>query len=124
VAGAIGTLRWRRAVPAAAAALLLVGLAVAIRRAGKQYEPDAPAAVALARQHGYATVLTNSAVVAFYGRQIRVIVDRPFGRGPGIERLCAPRCAVIDDARFGGVRPGPGPRIAVGPIVIRFPPRE
>lgn len=122
LAGAIAKLRWRHAVAVCAAAMLVLGVAIVARRAGHEYEPDSPAAVAVARAHGFDTVLTNSAVVAFYGRQIHVILDRPFGLGQGIERTCAPRCAVIDDARFGGVRPGPGPRLAVGPIIVRFPP--
>lgn len=30
-------------------------------------------------------------------------------------------CTVIDDARFGGVRPGTGRTVDIGPIVVRFP---
>ncbi len=60
--------------------------------------------------------------VAFYGRKLDVIVDRPFGLTRGEQTPCATPCAIIDDARFGGVRLGPGPRLTVGPIVIRFPP--
>ena len=124
LAGAIASLRWRMAVPAAAALLAVLGVAIVAVRAGREYEPDSPAAVAVAAAHGRRTVLTNSAVVAFYGRHLKVIVDRPFGLGHGIEASCAPRCAVIDDQRFGGVRAGPGPRISVGPIVVRFPSSE
>ena len=90
----------------------------------KEYEPNVAEAVAIAQSHGYRMIITNSAVVAFYGRRLDVVVDRPMGLGPGIESRCAPRCAVIDDARNGGVRPGPGPTLGIGPIVVRFPPRE
>jgi uncharacterized membrane protein len=121
VAGAVSTLPWRHATRAVAAALLVLGVAIVVRRAGHEYEPDSPAAVALARAQGHTTILTNSAVVAFYGRHLHVVLDRPFGIGSGIEGTCAPGCAVIDDARFGGVRPGPGPRLALGPIIVRFP---
>jgi dolichyl-phosphate-mannose-protein mannosyltransferase len=123
IAGAVSTLSWRYAARAVAAGLLVLGVAIAVRRAGHEYEPDSPAAVALARAHGHTTILTNSADVAFYGRRLHVVLDRPFGMGSGIERTCAPGCAVIDDARFGGVRPGPGPRLALGPIIVRFPTR-
>lgn len=124
VAGGVALVRRRWAVPLVAAVLLAGGVAVAVHRAGRQYEPDSPLAVRIAARHGYRTILTNSAVVAFYGRRLHVILDRPFGIGAGVERSCAPRCAVIDDARYGGVRAGPGPRTSVGPIVIRFPPAE
>ncbi len=124
LAGAIASLRWRMAVPAAATALAVLGVAIVAVRAGREYEPDSPAAVAIAAEHGEHTILTNSAVVAFYGRRLNVILDRPFGLGHGIEASCAPRCAVIDDQRFGGVRAGPGARISVGPLVVRFPPAE
>jgi hypothetical protein len=119
LAGAAASVRWRLTVPAAAALLVALGTALAIDRAGREYEPDTPAAVAAAREHGYRVILTNSPEVAFYGRKLHVILDRPFGLGTGQQR-CG-RCAVIDDARFGGVRPGSGPTVAVGPIIIRFP---
>jgi hypothetical protein len=124
LAGAISTFRWRLAVPATAVVLAALGIGIAVTRAGKEYEPDSPGAVAVVKAHGYRTILTNSAVVAFYGRTLHVVLDRPFGLGAGREHSCAPTCAVVDDARFGGVRPGPGRRITLGPIVVRFPPRE
>ena len=124
VAAVLVEIPWRYAVHAAAATMVVLGVAIFVHRAGTEYEPDSPAAVAVAEAHGYRMILTNSAVIAFYGRRLHVIVDRPMGLGQGIERSCAPRCAVIDDGRFGGVRPGPGPTIAVGPIVVRFPPHE
>jgi hypothetical protein len=124
LAAAVASVRGRVAVPAAAAALVALGAAVAINRAGREYEPNSAGAVAIVQADGFRTILTNSAVVAFYGRHLHVVLDRPFGLGQGVERSCAPLCAVIDDARFGGVRPGPGTRIALGPLVIRFPPRE
>jgi 4-amino-4-deoxy-L-arabinose transferase-like glycosyltransferase len=124
LAGAISTIRWRLALPVTGVVLAAVGIGIVLARAGRQYEPDSPGAVALVRARGYRTILTNSAVVAFYGRTLHVVLDRPFGLGAGRERSCAPACAVVDDSRFGGVRPGPGQRIALGPIVVRFPPRE
>jgi uncharacterized membrane protein len=122
VAGAVAGLRWHRAVSVAAAALVALGVAIVITRASREYEPDTPAAVAVAQHAGYRVILTNSSQVAFYGRHLDVVIDRPFGLTGGEHTPCAAPCAVIDDARFGGVRPGPGPRVAVGPIVIRFPP--
>lgn len=122
VAGAVAGLRWRPAVPLAAAALAALGVAILVTRASREYEPDTPAAVAIAQHAGYRVILTNSSQVAFYGRKLDVILDRPFGLTHGEHTPCATPCAVIDDARFGGVRPGPGQRVTVGPIVIRFPP--
>lgn len=124
VAGAIAGLRWRPAVPLAAAALAALAVAVVVTRAAREYEPDTPAAVAIAQHAGYRVILTNSSQVAFYGRRLDVILDRPFGISRGRRTPCATPCAVIDDARFGGVRPGLGQRISVGPIVIRFPPGQ
>ena len=124
LAGAIAGLPWRAAVPVAGAVLAVLGVAIVVVRAGREYEPDSPRAVAIAGTHGERTILTNSAVIAFYGRRLNVILDRPFGLGRGIEASCAPRCAVIDDQRFGGVRAGPGARVSVGPLVVRFPPPE
>lgn len=124
MAGAIGLIRWRALLPITAAALALLGIAIAVRRAGREYEPDTPGAVAIAASHGQRTILTNSAVVAFYGRKLHVRLDRPFGLGHGIERTCAPRCVVIDDERYGGARTGPGATIDLGPLSVRFPPRE
>src|SRR5437764_10574271 len=108
LAGAVSSLPWRPAVPATAALLVVLGVAIVAVRVGREYEPDSPGAVAIADAHGYRTILTNSAVVAFYGRHLHTALDRPFGIGAGAERLCAPTCAVIDNTRFGGVRPGPG----------------
>lgn len=123
VAGALSTLG-RRVVAVAAGALLVGGVGVGIHRAGREYEPDIGHAVAVVRASRYPTILTNSAVAAFYGRDLHVVLDRPFGLGTGIERSCAPACAVLDDQRNGGVRGGPGPRITLTPLVLRFPPPE
>jgi hypothetical protein len=65
-------------------------------------------------------VLTNSAVVEYYLRHPHPVLDRPFGLGPGREGRARPPYAVVDDSRVGaGARPGPGRRIAIGPIVVR-----
>lgn len=101
--------------------LLGIGAAIGIFRLGRQYEPDTQAVVELVRKAGYRTIQTNSSIVAFYGRGLDVILDRPFGLGRGRPQ-CA-TCVVIDDARFGGVRPGSGPEHAFGPIVVRLPHR-
>jgi hypothetical protein len=120
LAGALASWRWRPTVPAAAALLSALAIVIVVVRAGREYEPDTAAAVAVARDHGYRVILTNSPEVAFYGRHLDVILDRPFGLGPGLTG-CA-RCAVIDDARFGGVRPGADQAASVGPIDVAFPP--
>jgi hypothetical protein len=66
-------------------------------------------------------VLTNSATVAFYLRDRHPLVDRPFGLLPGREADCRGPCAIVDDTRVAsGVRPGPGRRVRVGPVVVRL----
>lgn len=119
LAGAAASVPWRLALPSVCVALAVLGVAIGVTRAGREYEPDTPAAVAIAREHGYRVILTNSSEVAFYGRGSHVILDRPFGMGDGLDQCH--HCAVIDDARFGGVRPGIGRTFDVGPIVVRLP---
>jgi 4-amino-4-deoxy-L-arabinose transferase-like glycosyltransferase len=107
---------WR----AAAVLVAVLGLAVFVQRLGREYEPDlAPVRTAVTALHPR-MVLTNSAVVAYYLRRLPVIVDRPFGLGPGRERSCAAPCVIVDDSRVpAGARPGPGPSRMIGPFVIR-----
>jgi 4-amino-4-deoxy-L-arabinose transferase-like glycosyltransferase len=113
----IDALPWRAATPVAIAALLAVGVAVVVQRAGRELEPDYGRVRARVPARA---VLTNSAVVAYYLRDLHPALDRPFGLGPGREGRTAPPYAVVDDARIGdGARPGPGRRAGVGPIVIR-----
>lgn len=120
----------RRAVPVAVAVVLaLVAVAVAIRRAHGNDEPDiagigrlvAPAARGR-------TVITNSAVVAYYLRGLHPRLDRPFGLGPGLEARCGTHCKVgflvVDDTRVaGGIRTGPGQAHQFGPIYVRATPQ-
>jgi Dolichyl-phosphate-mannose-protein mannosyltransferase len=110
---------WRAAVVAVA----LVAVAVFVQRNGREYEPDlAPVRTVVAALHPR-TVLTNSAVVAYYLRRLPVVVDRPFGLGPGRERSCASACVIVDDSRVpGGARPGPGPSRSIGSFVVRLAP--
>lgn len=91
----------RRALPVATIALLVLGGAVLVRRTGREYEPDYRAAIVEARAAGATTILTNSAVVAFYGRDGRVVLDRPLGLPAPGPRTC-PGCVVIDDTNLGG----------------------
>jgi hypothetical protein len=109
--------RWR----AAAALVLLVAVAVFVQRNGREYEPDlAPVRTAVTALHPR-TVLTNSAVVAYYLRRLPVTVDKPFGLGPGREPECASPCVIVDDSRVpGGARAGPGPARLIGPFVVRL----
>ena len=111
--------RW---LPGAVGCLLLaVGLAVFVQRFDRQYEPDVnPVRLAAEALHPRA-VLTNSAVVAYYLRGLRPIVDRPFGLGPDHEASCQHPCLIVDDTRVaGGARPGPGPRGQIGPFSLRL----
>ena len=73
-------------------------------------------------------MLTNSAAMAFYLRELQPRLDRPFGLGRGLDAACAPpRCetafAIVDDTRVaGGLRPGPGERSVFGPLAVRLEP--
>jgi hypothetical protein len=129
-AHAVAAVRWRPAVPAAAAALLALGVAVFATRVDRELEPDwAPVRAALAAREGR-PVLTNSAVGAYYLRHLEPVLDRPFGLGTGRDTDCVPpHCAtafaIVDDARVaGGARPGAGTTLRFGPIVVRLEPQD
>jgi hypothetical protein len=111
--------RWLWAV--ASVMVAVVGVAVFVQRFGREYEPDlAPVRTAVVALHPR-TVLTNSAVVAYYLRRLPVTVDRPFGLGPG--RSCASPCVIVDDTRVpGGARRGAGPAKLIGPFEVRLAP--
>lgn len=119
----LAALPWRAAVPVAAAALVLVALAVVHQRAGRELEPDLrPVKAAVAAAHP-ATVLTNSAVVAYYLRALHPILDRPFGLlDADLTRPCGRGCVIVEDSRApGGVRVVAGARRAFGPIEVVAP---
>ncbi len=121
---ALAGLRARELRVAAAVAIAVLGAGVAVRRTGGSDEPDgarvAHEVAPLARGR---VVLTNSAVVDYYLRDLHPRLDRPFGLGPGLEAGCAGRCLIIDDARVaGGPRRGPGPSRHYGPIYVRVLP--
>jgi 4-amino-4-deoxy-L-arabinose transferase-like glycosyltransferase len=120
VGGAAASVPWRPAVPAVALALLAAGVAVVVQRTGRELEPSYSRARPVVRAAGARTVLTNSAVVEYYLRRPRPVLDRPFGLGTGLERAVRRPYAVVDDSRVGaGARPGPGRRTKIGPIVVR-----
>ena len=128
-AQAVVSVPWRPALPLAAAALLALGAAVFATRVDRELEPDwAPVRAALAERGGR-PVLTNSAVGAYYLRDLDPLLDRPFGLGSGRDTDCVPpHCAtafaIADDTRVaGGARPGPGEPRAFGPIVVRLEPQ-
>src|SRR5205085_7326953 len=117
---AVAQLRRRELQFAGALALGVIGIAVVVQRAGREYEPDVPAVVkAVAPAARGRVVVTNSAVVAYYARGLHARLDRPFGLGPGID----PRrksLLVIDDTRVaGGLRSGPGITHSFGALYVR-----
>src|SRR5205807_10109454 len=125
-AAAVASLPIRGAVPLAFLALALVGAGLTVKRLRNDSEPDPGAISALVRAGRARTVLTNSAVIAYYLRGSNTILDRPFNLGHDLERDCA-RChrpiAVVDDANVGaGARPGPGTTARVGHYTVRFVP--
>lgn len=121
LAGSLGALvPWKRAVPLAAAGLCLLGVAVFANRHGRELEPDpAPVAAAVQRMQPN-LVATNSAVMAYYLRDFRVALDRPFGLMRPTPP-CGPGCVVVavDDTRVaGGAREDGGGTLHVGPITV------
>lgn len=129
LACAIDALPWRWAVPAGAAGLLVLAMAVFVQRYDRELHPDVAPAAALVDSSGARTVLTNSPVVAYYLRDsdVEVRLDRPFGLGndePGCASGgCARPIVVVEDARLpGSVRGGPGVVTPVGPIHVRVVP--
>ncbi len=135
LAAGIDALPWRWAMPAAAACLLALAVAVFVQRYDRELHPDVAPAAELVRASGVGTVLTNSPVVAFYleetsvgdGIDAEVRLDRPFGLGNEESTCVPPACprplAVVEDARLpGGVRAGPGAVTPVGPIAVRIVP--
>lgn len=119
---------WRAAPTLAAVALVAAGAAVFATRLDRELEPDPGAIERAAIVAGPpAEVRTNSAVVAYYLRELPVVLDRPFGLDApplrlGARRACARGCGppiAIDDTRVaGGARPGAGSRVAIGPFVV------
>jgi hypothetical protein len=105
---------------AAAIGIALLGAAVGIRRAHQSDEPNytaiAKAITPAAKGH---TVLTNSAVITYYLRDLHPHLDRPFGlRAPC--NGCKPPFQIVDDTRVaGGARTGPGSARAFGPIYVQ-----
>jgi 4-amino-4-deoxy-L-arabinose transferase-like glycosyltransferase len=129
LACAIDALPWRWAMPAAAACLLALAVAVFVQRHDRALQPDVTPAAELVAASGVRTVLTNSPVVAYYLRDsdAEVLLDRPFGLGNDEPGCVAPSCphplAVVEDGRLpGGVRGGLGQPAAFGPIVVRVVP--
>lgn len=118
LASAVASLPWRRAVPVAALVLVLAGVGVTATRLGREREPDYAAVISAVEATGGRTVLTNSPVVVYYLRAARL--DRPFNLGSGDEQAARRPYAVVDDARVGYARPGPGRATVIdGRIVVR-----
>jgi hypothetical protein len=110
----------RRIQVGAAIAIAARGAAVGIRRAGENDEPDYKAiANAVAPAASGRTVLTNSAVIVYYLRDLHPHLDRPFGlKAPC--RGCRPPFLVVDDTRVANSpRSGPGGATTFGPIYVR-----
>lgn len=128
VAIAVSRIHLRAAVPVAAAALAALGVAVVVQRSGRELEPDVAGVVRLIAPSAKGRiVLTNSAVVAFYARDLHPRLDRPFGLGRGLEAACRQPCRspflIVDDTRVGtGARSGEGSARAFGPIYVRVAP--
>jgi hypothetical protein len=110
----------RRIQVAAAIALAALGVAVATKRAAGNDEPSykaiAKAVIPAAKNR---TVLTNSAVIVYYLRDLHPHLDRPFGLKAPCEG-CRPPFLIVDDTRVANSpRSGPGGATTYGPIYVR-----
>jgi hypothetical protein len=119
----------RRVQVAAAVAIAALGVAVVVQRSGENDEPDVAAIGRLvAPAAAGRVVVTNSAVVAYYLRDLHPHLDRPFGLGPGLESGCVAACRasflIVDDTRVANSpRIGPGAAHTFGPIYVRASPQ-
>jgi hypothetical protein len=119
----------RRLQVAAAVGIAALGVAVGIRRANGADEPDYQGiAKLIAPAAKDRTVVTNSAVIAYYLHGLHPRLDRPFGLGPGLEAGCVDGCKasflVVDDTRVANSpRSGPGSAQAFGPVYVRATPQ-
>jgi hypothetical protein len=110
----------RAATAAACIGIAAIGVAVGIRRANQNDEPDYNAiATAIRPAAKGRTVLTNSAVIAYYLRDLHPRLDRPFGLKAAC-RGCTPPFLIVEDTRVANSpRPGPGHATAFGPVYVR-----
>ncbi|HYZ30012.1 MAG TPA: hypothetical protein VE570_13200 [Thermoleophilaceae bacterium] len=120
----------RRLQIAAAVGIVALGIVVGVKRTDGAGEPDYKGVAQLIAPGAKGrTVVTNSAVVAYYLRDLRARLDRPFGLGPGLESGCVGPCKasflVVDDTRVANSpRIGPGRAHAFGALYVRATPQE
>ena len=129
IGAALAQARVREVRVAAAVAIAALGVAVVVQRWGENDEPDYDEIAALVEPGARGrTVITNSAVIAYYLRDLDPHLDRPFGLGPGLEAACAHPCRepflVVDDMRVANSpRLGAGRAQAFGPVYVRATPQ-
>jgi 4-amino-4-deoxy-L-arabinose transferase-like glycosyltransferase len=113
---------------AAAVAIAALGVAVVVKRTGGNDEPDYKGVARIVESAAHhRIVLTNSAVVAYYMRDLHPRLDRPFGLGHGLQSDCLMDCGglylIIDDTRVaGGARIGRGHAHQFGALYVRATP--
>ncbi len=117
-AAAVAELPWRRALPAAAACLLALGVVDFAKRLGGEWEPSLTAVRQEAVSLHARTVLTNTPVVIYYLRSFHPDFDRASNIGPGDAATCARPCLAVDDIRVhaGTLRPITGTPFYIGPF--------
>ena len=124
LAGAIVLLPWRWATPAAAAALLGLGVAVFVQRYDRELEPDMAPVAALIEESDNPAVLTNSARVAYYLRELRAAAGPAARLRPGPRGHVRPRLPGRARDRGRRARAGGRPRGPWGDSHVRAAPRS
>jgi hypothetical protein len=118
----------RRLQVAAAVAIAALGVAVVVKRAQGNDEPDYKGVARIVDSAAHhRIVLTNSAVVAYYMRDVHPRLDRPFGLGHGLQSDCLMDCGglylIVDDTRVAnGARIGRGHAHQFGALYVRATP--
>jgi 4-amino-4-deoxy-L-arabinose transferase-like glycosyltransferase len=105
-----------------------LGIAVGIKRTGGNDEPDYKGVARIVDSAAHhRIVLTNSAVVAYYMRDVHPRLDRPFGLRHGLQSNCLMDCGglylIVDDTRIAnGARIGRGHAHQFGALYVRATP--
>lgn len=123
LATAVSLIPWRPLVPLVTAGLAVVAVATIGLRWGRDPNPPMQDVVAAADAAQPGTVVTNTAIVSYYLRDLHPRLDRAFGFGDDLSTGCdgcARPLVVVDDSSptAGGVRPAAQGGTPIGRFVV------